>query len=136
MHRSDAHSPSAPLVLLVEDDHDLRTALAEVLDDEGYDVWQAENGREALEALRARPASVVLLDLMMPVMSGWEFLAALRRDPGFHRVRVVVVTASLDPPPGAYAYLSKPFELRELLAVIGDATGERPHHEADRGAHA
>ena len=80
-------------ILLVEDDVDIRAALRGVLEDDGWDVSEAGNGREALTAAGTRRPEVVLLDLNMPVMDGFEFLAELRRMPGCDRVPVVVLTA-------------------------------------------
>jgi CheY-like chemotaxis protein len=81
-------------VLLVEDDADLRAELAEVLEDAGYAVVQAVNGREGLARLESMPApSVVLLDLMMPVMSGEEMLTELRKHESFASVPVILMSA-------------------------------------------
>lgn len=81
------------MVLLVDDDNDLRGLLTEVLEAEGYEVTQARNGVEAASHLRAglRPC-LMLLDFVMPVMNGIQFLA-LAREPGMPRVPVVVMTA-------------------------------------------
>ena len=85
---------TATSVLIVEDDRDVRLSLAEVLAEEGYRVAIAENGFEALCYLRtARAPGVILLDLMMPVMDGWEFLAEKRRIPSLAGIPVVVLTA-------------------------------------------
>ena len=81
-------------ILIVEDDSDLREALSEVLRDEGYSVESAADGREALDRLRRdlRP-SLILLDLTMPVMNGWQFRAEQRRDPALSEIPVVVLSA-------------------------------------------
>src|SRR5262245_23155992 len=85
----------ASLVLVVDDDEEIRNALTEFLSDEGYGVVSASNGREALASLRegVHP-SVILLDLMMPVMDGWDFRAEQLRDPGLRDIPVVVITAT------------------------------------------
>jgi len=82
-------------ILLVEDDRDSREGLAFVLEDGGHTVAVASNGREALNLLDngLRPA-VILLDLMMPVMNGWEFLEERRRRPPIAAIPVVVLTAA------------------------------------------
>jgi CheY-like chemotaxis protein len=81
-------------VLVVEDDPDIAQSLSDVLASEGYSVVTAANGLEGLEALRARgEPCLILLDLMMPVMSGGEFLSVLRKDERFSTVPVVVVSA-------------------------------------------
>src|SRR5688500_15806012 len=64
-------------VLVVEDDPQIREVIAEVLTDEGYAVQTAENGREALQRLHESRPCVMLLDLMMPIMDGWQLLGQL-----------------------------------------------------------
>jgi CheY-like chemotaxis protein/anti-sigma regulatory factor (Ser/Thr protein kinase) len=80
-------------LLLVEDDRDTRAMLATTLAREGWKVVEAEHGRAALERLAERPADAILLDLMMPEMDGFEFVAELRRRPEWRDIPVVVVTA-------------------------------------------
>lgn len=83
-------------VLLVEDDADVSDALAQVLTDEGYVVSRAANGVEALEHLREHPApAVILLDLMMPVMDGFEFRRIQRGDPRIASVPVLCISAGV-----------------------------------------
>jgi CheY-like chemotaxis protein len=85
--------PAAGPVLVVEDDEPTRALLGRALSKAGWTVAEAENGRVALEKMaEARPA-LVLLDLMMPEMDGFEFLDALRRDEAQSAVPVVVITA-------------------------------------------
>src|SRR5437870_9435634 len=80
-------------VLVVDDDAGLRQLLRRMLEPEGYAVVEAENGRVALERLRDVSPSVVLLDLMMPEMDGFEFVAELRRHEAWRALPVVVITA-------------------------------------------
>jgi CheY-like chemotaxis protein len=110
-------------VLVVEDDFAIRETLRELLEDEGYDVSWASNGREALELLAHRAPRVILLDLMMPVMDGWEFRVAQQKDPALARIPVVVISAdhALDQKVAALAvdgWLAKPFELDALLTTL------------------
>jgi CheY-like chemotaxis protein len=85
------HSPCS--VLIVEDDHSSRRTLRQMLEKEGFEVAEAENGRVALEhVVRSRP-SVIVLDLMMPQMDGFEFVADLRSREEWRTIPVVVVTA-------------------------------------------
>jgi CheY-like chemotaxis protein len=82
-------------ILIVEDDSDLRNALEDSLSQKGYDVATAENGREALEQLRAsQTPDAILLDLMMPVMSGWELLAELRSQSRLAAIPIIIMTAA------------------------------------------
>ena len=112
-------------LLLVEDDRDLREALCQLLNDSGYDVVCAENGREALEYLAgAPPPCVVLLDLMMPVMNGWEFRAEQSKNQRISDIPVVVVTADGRADLKALAlgvddYLRKPIQIDRLLDAVG-----------------
>jgi len=112
-------------VLLVEDDFELRDALVPILEYEGHRVVSAANGKEALDRLHAMPAapSLILLDLMMPVMSGEEFRAEQLRDPQLASIPVVVVSARSQAAEkaarmGALACLQKPFDVEELLDVV------------------
>jgi CheY-like chemotaxis protein len=107
-------------VLVVDDERDIRLAMAEALEDEGYEVDTARDGAEALAHLRAFHPQVVLLDLMMPGMDGWEFRRMQRLDPELALIPVVVISAlgavkDLD----AQDYIQKPFELDQLLSVVG-----------------
>jgi Response regulator containing CheY-like receiver, AAA-type ATPase, and DNA-binding domains len=67
-------------VLIVEDDGDLRRALAELLEDEGYQCLHANNGIEALTGLKIQRADLLIADLLMPLMNGVDLLARLRQD--------------------------------------------------------
>ena len=107
-------------VLVVDDDPDLLDVTSFVIETEGMAVETARNGAEALALLRAgRQPWLVLLDLMMPVMNGWEFLAAVASDPLLTGIPVVVLTAADHTQiPGALEVLSKPMDLKELLRVV------------------
>jgi CheY-like chemotaxis protein len=116
-------------ILLVEDDLDVRTSLAEALSELGYVVDEAGNGVEALERLRSSPRpDVILLDLMMPLMDGWTFRALQLEDPLLASIPVVVLSASL--PPGipmadlsVDGVLEKPFGLDRLADALGRVDG-------------
>jgi CheY-like chemotaxis protein len=113
-------------ILVVEDDPDIRETLSEALGFEGYEVTAASNGREALDALRRGPrADVILLDLMMPVMSGWEFRRVQLDDPALAGIPVVVVSASAPGNARPDRLLPKPFDIDDLLAVVAELVGRR-----------
>jgi CheY-like chemotaxis protein len=121
-------------VLLVEDDFDVREALAETLRDEGYAIDCASDGEEALAVLRAglRPG-LILLDLMMPRMSGAEFRMVQKVDPALRSIPVVLLSADGRMEDKARALetdgaVRKPIDLPELLAVI-----ERFRDKAESG---
>lgn len=109
-------------ILIVDDDAEIREALSDLLSDEGHRVRAAGNGKEALELLRQTPAPcMILLDLMMPVMNGWQFVTEAAGDPALSAVPVWIITAAGDaqpPPPGVSGVLRKPFHLRELLDIV------------------
>lgn len=111
--------PEDRSVMVVEDDPDVRDIVGSLLDAEGFRVLAARNGREALAALGGGPRPcVILLDLVMPEMDGWEFLQALRARPGFETLPVVVVTTYPSIVPGANALIQKPFDFENLVATV------------------
>jgi DNA-binding response OmpR family regulator len=109
-------------ILAVEDDERIRTAVRLALEDEGWDVEEAESGEKALEVFGGGPFDVVLIDLMLPGIDGFELCRSLRRNSD---VPIVMVTARTDThdvvaglEAGADDYLTKPFEPKELSARI------------------
>lgn len=108
-------------VLIVDDDPSITAAVRESLESEGYRVTTARNGVEALAEVDADLPSVILLDMRMPVMNGWDF-AARMRDAG-HAVPLVVMTAAASAQVwaaeiDAHDVLPKPFTLDQLYATI------------------
>ena len=119
-----------PKILLVEDEEKLARVVELELRYEGYEVEKAFDGREGLEKALSGGFDLVLLDIMLPSMSGMEVLRRLRRE---SQVPVIMVTArdtvvdkvsGLDS--GADDYITKPFEIEELLARIRAALRKRP----------
>ncbi len=109
-------------VLVVEDDPSLRELLAIMLEAEGLEVDTAANGKEALERIDSRSPALILLDMSMPVMDGWQFCRELDRRTG-PRPRIVVVTAATDPAKRADevhadGWLAKPFDRDRLLSLV------------------
>ena len=105
-----------PSVLVVDDDQDIRESLVEILTEEGYEVSSACNGAEALEQIDRATPDVMLLDLMMPVVNGWEVLETLRLR-GTHPKLPVVILSALEAQ-GCAGYIQKPIRLPKLLALI------------------
>ena len=109
-------------VFVVEDDHDTRDMLGRFLELEGFRVEVAANGQQALERLSAgiQPC-VILLDLMMPVMDGWQFRRQQVLDAHLAEIPVIVVSAAgKDRMAGidAHGYLAKPVDLEQLLEQV------------------
>lgn len=110
-------------VLVVEDDVDAREAIAAFLEGEGYEVVEADDGRQALEQLRRQEVCVILLDLMMPVMNGAAFRAAQLDDPRLADIPVAVLTADAGAASKAGALgvaecMTKPVDYARLLAFV------------------
>ncbi len=108
-------------VLIVEDNADLRMLYEQAMSGEGYTTASAANGKEALELLRnGTIPRIILLDLMMPVMDGWQFLKERAADSALAAIPVVVCSASKENIPDAVPFLRKPVELDALLQVARD----------------
>jgi CheY-like chemotaxis protein len=112
---------SAGGILVVDDDPDLREFLRLMLTSMGFEVTSAANGQEALDDMEGHEPDLILLDMKMPVMNGWEFCRALEGCDA--RPPIVVLTAA--PDPGARAaevhaegWLGKPFEYADLEATV------------------
>jgi CheY-like chemotaxis protein len=107
------------IVLVVEDDADVQLMLHEFLVSEGYHVLRASNGQEALTVLQHVRPHLVLLDLMLPILSGWEVMAAIGTDPMLRDIPVVVLSAYVDQAPqGVACAVSKPISISDLRAVV------------------
>lgn len=110
-------------LLIVEDDDDISESLYDVFEDQGYLVWRAGNGREAIDIVtrEALRPDVILLDLRMPVMDGNEFLRARRDVPPLAEARVIVMTAQperLDETGDVFARLAKPIPIADLIGEV------------------
>jgi CheY-like chemotaxis protein len=118
---------SPPLILLIEDEHDIRDAICVLLEMEGHRVEQCANGEEAWTWLQAHPPpDLVLLDLMMPVLDGQSLLARLARTRLLQGVPIIVLSGSPFRPEGAVAYLRKPMSVDQLLAEVNRYLPSRP----------
>ena len=124
---SETPAPAEIRLLLVEDDSSIRFALSDMLTDEGFDVTTVINGRDALNELRqAAPPDVILLDLMMPVMDGWEFRVEQRADPLLASIPLLAMSADLSAKARAIAadgYIRKPIDFPDLLRQLHGAVG-------------
>jgi CheY-like chemotaxis protein len=107
-------------VLLVEDDCDVRRVLVKLLRHAGYDVVEAEDGREGLAAIERERPSVIITDCEMPRMNGPELLEHLARDSRYCSIPAIVLSGT-DPPPlpkSAVAFLAKPIESEQFLSAV------------------
>jgi len=112
--------------MVVEDEVEIRSIVCDVLEDEGYNVSGASNGAEALALLDKRKPDLILLDLQMPVMSGWTFLKEMQKTDTF--VPVIIVSAKMKSVEearklGAVDCLNKPFDLTDLIDIVSQYTG-------------
>ncbi|HJU28599.1 MAG TPA: response regulator [Candidatus Binataceae bacterium] len=111
-------------ILVVEDDERVLEAITEFLAMVGYSVDAAHNGEEAIDHARASHPSLILLDLSMPVMDGWEFLRRRSTEPSIANVPIVVISAlASGAPEGAEGFLTKPIDVDKLLAVLSRYCG-------------
>ncbi len=108
-------------ILVVEDEFDVQQIVADVLRDEGYDVSVCGNGRDAIERVRERPPDIVVMDEMMPILSGMQALEEIRKTPELDGLPVILMS-EMPPRSGQprlwQAFLRKPFRLEHLLAAV------------------
>lgn len=111
--------PEGAYILVVEDNSDLRMLYRQALSLDGYEVREAANGQEALNILRNSQSKpkLIILDLMMPVMDGWEFLKIRSLDPDLLQIPVVVCSASKESVPSQVRFLRKPIALDVILGL-------------------
>ena len=113
-------------ILIIEDNFEIRESLKIALEMEGFSVFLAENGKIGLEKLAVIPTPcVILLDLMMPVMNGWEFIEIISKDIMLSTIPIIVVSAfgekNTNPKPSAY--IQKPIDLDALLSAVSKHCG-------------
>jgi CheY-like chemotaxis protein len=129
---------SASRILVIDDDAIIRATLTEMLEDQGYSVASAANGWEALNHLRtALPPHLIVLDLMMPVMDGWEFRRQQLKDPDLASIPVIVLSSLVErrgeaADSDAIDYLPKGSEPGQFLALVAEYCRRRvtPGHAA------
>jgi DNA-binding response OmpR family regulator len=115
----------AKRVLVVDDEPNIVMSLRFLMEREGFQVEVAPTGEAALAALNQQPADLVLLDVMMPELDGFEVCQRIRNNPAWHKTKVVMLTAKGRDVErdkglalGADAYVTKPFSTRELVARV------------------
>lgn len=127
---TERRTPGGRCILLIEDDDDTRESLRYILESKGYVVVEAAHARHALEWLADNTVPcLILLDLMMPVMNGLEFLDVLRRDPRHAKTPVVLISAwprEAAQVSGVQGWVKKPFDLEQLFASIHGFCSDAP----------
>jgi two-component system, chemotaxis family, chemotaxis protein CheY len=114
------------VVLVVEDDESIRNVIADVLEERGFRVRGAANGVEALACLDETLPDVMVLDLLMPVMHGWDFMESYAQKTNGNQIPIVVVSVNAALPRsfnhfGVHSVIAKPFDVDELLSAVDDA---------------
>lgn len=112
------HGGFVPRVLIVDDDDDVRMATQDAMERRGFEVVAVSSGAEALAFLTYDVPSIMLLDLHMDDMNGWEVLGAIRSDPRFAKTEVIVVTGFEGSVGAPVKVLRKPFKMDALMALI------------------
>ena len=112
-------------ILVVDDDAVIRQLICVNLELEGFEVFTAEDGQDALDKVRDVDPVVITLDIMMPRMDGWETAARLRKDPHTEHIKVILLSARAQEADlrrghgiGVDAYLTKPFDPDELVEAV------------------
>ena len=130
--KNSTPSPQTKLILVADDEPDIVTIVEMILRSQGYDVLKAANGLEALELAERHSPDLILLDIMMPDMDGWEVLRLLHVDPSTAEIPVAMISAKTGSrakitsmQEGAVDYITKPFDSRELLTKVKETlTGQ------------
>jgi two-component system KDP operon response regulator KdpE len=111
-------------ILVVDDDASIRKMIVAALRRGPYQFFEAPNGKEALDLMRNEHPDVVVLDLMMPILSGWDVLRERQGDPNLSKIPVILISANRDPEiatavdKGVCAFLPKPFDIGALSALV------------------
>ncbi len=128
--------PASGFVLVVDDEEQNRTLLRDPLEARGYEVDEAENGMVALEKIAIRPPDVILLDVMMPQMDGFEVCRRLKTDSKTAHIPILMVTALSERKErlmgisvGANDFLNKPVDIQDAILRVGNAAYTKKLHD-------
>ncbi|MCX7022709.1 MAG: response regulator [bacterium] len=130
--KNSTNSPQTKVILVADDEPDIVTIVEMILRSQGYDVLKAANGLEALELAERHSPDLILLDIMMPDMDGWEVLRLLHVDPLTAEIPVAMISAKTGSrakitsmQEGAVDYITKPFDSQELLTKVRELLTSR-----------
>ncbi len=125
-------------VLVVDDDGPIRTLCRISLEDAGFRVLEAQDGQEALASVRTDPPDLILLDIMMPGISGWEVTAELLADRSTDQIPIVFITAQSELSNrirayelGAHGYLTKPFDPASCAETVAEVLDQIERGDRD-----
>lgn len=117
-------------ILVVDDEFDIAEAVKAILEEDGYRVQVCGNGSEALRCLKEVKPDLAILDIMMPRLNGYETLKAVRKQPDFERLPVLLMSAIVpEVTSGGYTwegFLKKPFSLNDLLEQVHRLAPQAP----------
>jgi two-component system alkaline phosphatase synthesis response regulator PhoP len=115
----------AKSIVVADDDPDILSIVAMSLETQGYDVYKATNGREAVDLVRDHHPDLIILDMMMPVMSGYEAITELKADDSTRGIPIIGLSAKAMATDmeratdvGIDGYITKPFRIAQVLSVI------------------
>jgi DNA-binding response OmpR family regulator len=119
-------------IIVVDDDYDCRTMVKTILDNSGFEVIDCASGQEALNELNQKKPSLIILDIMMPEMTGYDVVVRMKQKPETQNIPIIMLTAKGEPEDlisgykdyGVEYYITKPFTTRQLLAGIKLIIGE------------
>lgn len=121
----EAESRDRPLILLADDDMDIRTLVRLAIEDLDYEIIEASDGEIALEQILVEQPDLVVLDVMMPGLTGWEICKYVKGKEHLKEIQILMLTAVGEtvnqmtaPLYGADAHLDKPFDMNEIVKVI------------------
>jgi len=117
-------------ILFVDDSPAIRKFVSFTLKFKKYEVEVAENGNEALEKLKSFTPHLIITDLLMPIMDGFEFIKSVKQDDKLKQIRIMILTTEGQADAvkrgkelGAYPHLKKPFQPEQLIAIVAEIVG-------------
>jgi DNA-binding response OmpR family regulator len=136
MAAAESEAPARPQIIIVDDDRDTREMLTLALDLEGFEVWTAANGLRLISAMHVDRPDVILLDIMMSWIDGFELCRAIKQNPSFSDIPVIFISARKSDEDeragraaGAIDYFAKPLDIERLVERIREILAGRRRTE-------